>query len=139
MSYLEDKMSDLLAEASVIAEASAAGLSEKTSSGKAGSRAPTTSGSSTYDQIKARFDSCKTDRQRQDAILWAKARIKSIKRRESKPMTPKEYRFWLVEEHEGAHYADVAKAEGISPSYVRKIREEHERDALRGKPVRKAA
>lgn len=140
MNDLELRIRNVLAEASLIAEASAAGLSEPTSHGKSGSKEPTTSGVSTYDQIHRQLRSARGHQQTLDAIVWAEELVRTIKRRtRGTDMTPGEWRFWLVEQHEGKHYADVAKEEGISTSYVRKIREEFGRDPLRGRPYRSAA
>lgn len=136
---LEQRMKELLAQASVLAEASAAGLSERTSSGKAGTREPTIGGPSTYDLIVRRFSNARGHTAKLEAVYWAERLIADVKRQRRAGMTPAEWRFWIAQEHEGRHYLDVAQSEKISPSYVRKIREEHNRRPLDGLPDDKAA
>lgn len=133
-------MKDVLAKASIIAEQSAAGLNEPTSHGKAGSKPPVIAGESTYDTIKGRFERCRSDKERLWAVEWAEKLLSDTKKQKRKGgMTTEEYRFWIVQEYEGKHWEDAAHMAGVSPSYVRKIRQDYGRRPSDGLPEEKAA
>jgi hypothetical protein len=75
-------MLDLLAKASVIPEAPAAGVdSEKTSHGKAESKVLSMRGDvALRDQFEKAFRNCKTDRDRELAIEWAEDALDAARR-----------------------------------------------------------
>lgn len=78
---LVDRMRDLLAKASVIQEAPAAGVdSEKTTSSKAGSAILQLYGVSLHDQFAKAFRNCKTDRDAKLAIEWAEEALDAARR-----------------------------------------------------------
>lgn len=131
---LEQRMKDLLAEASVIAEASAAGLNEKTSSGKAGTKEPTIAGPSTYDQVRRRFSAAQSDREREEAIEWAEALIANLKRQRPRELTTRQRDYWLLVDSQGKDYRDVATEFGLRAETVWKLRSEAGYEPRKGHP-----
>ena len=78
---LEDKMRNLLAKASVVAEAPSANIdAEKTSSGKAGSVILHRDGRSLYDRMRTRFAGAHGDHAAEKAIEWAEAALDEARR-----------------------------------------------------------
>ena len=131
-------MRRLLTEASVIAEASAAGLQEKTSSGKTGSKEPTTAGVSTQDQVRAMFERAVTDIDKAIAITKAERLISRTKRLPPRPMTSDEREFWATERLNGGmgrDYRTVAKEAGLSEKEVWKARQKAGLDPRYGTPL----
>lgn len=97
MSYLEEKMRRLLSEASVIAEASAAGLQEKTSSGKSGTKEPKSAGISTFDSFARSFAEAKTTERQEWVVRRAEQELQTIRgHRRPKPL-PERVRVLMFE------------------------------------------
>lgn len=127
-------MADLLAQASVIAEASAGGLTEKTSHGKAEDTEPVLSGTPLYDQMKARFDGCVTDADRQRQIGWAERALDRARRGARHELTEKQQAYWILEGSQGRDYQHVAQEFGLKPQTVWKTRLEYGFDPRTGRP-----
>ncbi len=140
MTGFEQRARQLLAEASVIAEASASKPDPSpVHSSKTLSRPPSIAGESTYDELRRRFARCERYGGWEEAVKWAEGEMTLIRKGlDRRPETPKRFRARLNFEYEGVHYEDVARRENCSVAYVRKIRVEADRDPLRGR-LRKAA
>lgn len=135
---LEQRMKDLLAQASVLAEASAGGLAEKTSHSKPSDIAPQSSGPSLYDELMHLFKAARTDSQRLNAITEAQTRIKDFKRRRASEETATQQEFWAtqgVRYGMGKDYRTVAKETGLSEKQVWKARQKAGVDPRYGTPL----
>lgn len=134
MSYLEDKMRDLLAEASVVAEAKASAMSQPTSHGKPGSAILASEGPSLYDRLERRFMACATDAEKQAAVDWATDEVKKAKRQEPKELTSRQKEYWVLVDSQGKDYRDVAASEGLREETVWRMRVEAGYEPRRGRP-----
>lgn len=142
MTY-EDRMRDLLAEASVLAQPSGMELQPRTSKGKNESKPPLRFGASIHDSIQRAFSEAESDAERREAIRWAEGLIQSFKRQKPRgEMGSTERDFWRHREvlnYEGKHYEDVAYKLKVSAKTVWKVRSKNGLDPRYGWPKREAA
>ncbi len=122
---LKAKMRDLLAKASIVAEASAATIdSEKTTGSKAGSKILYSDGPSMQERMAARFARAETDREAERAIAWAKNMLEHETLPEPQELTEKQRNYWIAVHTQGRGYRDVALEYGLNEKVVWKIRVE---------------
>lgn len=138
MSYLEDKMKSLLAEASVLANASGMELQPRTSKGKNESKPPSRFGRSLHEVIREDFSAAESDSERRSAIRRAEGLIQGFKRQRPRgEMESTERDFWKHREvlnYEGKHYEDVAYKLKVSAKTVWKVRSRNNLDPRYGRP-----
>lgn len=127
-------MADLLAQASVLAEASAAGISERTSHGKSGTREPTIGGPSTFDRIHKRFEGCRSDRERTEAIAWAKDVIRLHRGHTPRELTVRQRDYWILVDSQGRDYRDVAAEFQLKETTVWRMRSDNGYEPRKGRP-----
>jgi hypothetical protein len=122
---LEAKMHDLLAKASVVAEAPAAKIdSEKTSSGKSGSKILHSAGLTMHERMATRFAKVETDEEAESAIAWADHQLKREIEPDARPLTEQQRNYWIVVHTQGRGYRDVAIEYGLNEKTVWKLRKE---------------
>jgi hypothetical protein len=132
---LERRARELLARASVIAEASASDYEARgRSAGGRGHVILMATDVSTFDRWRRRFQHCRTDQDLAKAIADVEDELDLLEHGPPREVeSAAQFRFRLVEQHEGRNYRQVASIENVSVAYVRKIREEAGRRPLDGR------
>ena len=131
---LEQRMKDVLAEASVVAEAKAAAMSSPTSHGKPGSSILSSEGPALYDRLWRRFSAAQTVREREEAVAWAEGQVRAAKRQEPRELTAQQEEYWILVEAQGRDYRDVAAEFGKRAETVWKMRSDAGFEPRKGRP-----
>ncbi len=133
---LEREARDLLAQASVVAETSAADIqSEPVKTGKPGGKAPKGEGFGLFDEMAGRFRGCRSVRDWEGAVEWAREELDATRRRRVVQIIP--FKVRILVEWEGHGDLEVERAMQVPRSNVRRWRLEDGRDPLTGKKKEK--
>lgn len=124
---------NLLAQASVLAEARAANLQPTPDHGSA-MVGPGSHGGDVFGTFAVRVRGCRTDRDLQDVIAELEAEIRSVKHARPRPVLP--FKARVLFEWAGHGDAEVAQVTNTPRSTVRRWRQEAGLNPADGTPVR---
>jgi peptide subunit release factor 1 (eRF1) len=127
---LERRVRDVLARASVVAEAPGTSFIPSGHS-QHGPREPTTArGGHLVDQVQRKLASCRTTPELIDALDEAEQRIKDL--RQTPPKPKRSFKQVILEDEEGQHYKEVGVRYNTPPTTIRQWRQDAGREPLDG-------
>jgi DNA-binding NarL/FixJ family response regulator len=131
------RAAQILADASIVAEAKAASWGAPTTThGAPESSAPVSQGMSLYDELRERFEGCTTDAEMQRAIAIASVQLERAKHGPRHAYEADAvFRRRVLADYVGIPANEVAAWEQITTATVRKIRTDAKRHPSTGDPI----